>query len=153
MIESNTVSNESSNESKPVSDSATNNQPTKKGKGKVRITKDQVASVRKVLAGLRPVTKTKEVQPGFSGQEFVKEVYADIVAATNKGYTLQQIAELLKAQAKVEIPHPTLKNYISRAKAEKKKQGKGEPANTPADTAPAPAAQPDSNTQPPAEVK
>ena len=135
MMDTNSASNDKSIVSESGVDNTANSHKLKTRTGKVRITKDQVAHARKMLAGLKPVKKTKESQPGFSSQEFVNEMYTEILAASEKGYTLQQIAEMLTAQAKVDIPSSTLKNYMSKAKAERQKQNKGELAKNPPDTA------------------
>lgn len=147
MNNTNQVTSVNNNPDAPVSETVKNKQAGKAVKGKIRVTEDQVTKTRKYFANLKPAKKkVKEVKSGFSGQEFVKEVFPEILAASKMGYTMIEIAEMLTNQAKVTIPPATLKNYVSRAKAERKKETKGEPEKAAEDTTPLAPTKADDNT-------
>jgi hypothetical protein len=57
-------------------------------------------------------------------QAIVKEVMDDIAAIQERGYTLEEIAEMWGKKGGVEVTLPTLKSYLQRAR---KTSGKGAP--------------------------
>ena len=76
----------------------------------------------------------------------------EIAGLRERGYTLEQIAELLTAD-QLEIGAPTLKSYLQRTKpSSKKPSGKRKAAAVGTPTSDNPQAQPASQSQPPAQT-
>lgn len=83
----------------------------------MNITVEQVESIAERLRTLPAVENRQRV---ISKQESIKMLTAEITALQGRGYTLQQIAELLTSE-KLEIGAPTLKSYLQRSKNSSKK--------------------------------
>lgn len=81
----------------------------------MRFTKEQIAGIASKMRNMPKVDKKKD----FNKQEAVKLLIRDIHAMQKRGYTLNQIAEILRAEG-LSISTPTLKNCIQRAKSSSK---------------------------------
>ena len=84
------------------------------------ITVEQVERIAEKLRALPPIENKKRV---VSKQESIKMLTSEIAGLRERGYTLEQIAELLTAD-QLEIGAPTLKSYLQRSKGAKKKPTK-----------------------------
>ena len=80
------------------------------------ITVEQVERIAEKLRSLPPIENKKRV---VSKQESIKLLTSEIAGLRERGYTLEQIAELLTAD-QLEIGAPTLKSYLQRAKPSSK---------------------------------
>jgi hypothetical protein len=97
----------------------------------MKYTGEQLESIASRLKEKPPIEKKKQEH---SKQEAVKILSKEIAALQKRGYTLDQISEMLKGEG-LDIATPTLKNYLQRAKSPAKKVEKAPtpPANdTPA---------------------
>ena len=113
------------------------------------ITVEQVERIAEKLRALPPIENKKRV---VSKQESIKMLTSEIAGLRERGYTLEQIAELLTAD-QLEIGAPTLKSYLQRTKPSSKKPSvkrKAAAAGTPPGDSPQ--AQPASRSQPPAQT-
>lgn len=81
------------------------------------ITVEQVERIAEKLRALPPIENKKRV---VSKQESIKMLTGEIAGLRERGYTLEQIAELLTAD-QLEIGAPTLKSYLQRTKPSSKK--------------------------------
>lgn len=72
----------------------------------------KVESILDKIRNLPPVDKSKQQ---LSKQEAIRMMAADIAKLQKKGYSLQLIADTLRAEG-LEIATPTLKNYLQRAR-------------------------------------
>ncbi len=81
------------------------------------ITVEQVERIAEKLRALPPIENKKRV---VSKQESIKMLTSEIAGLRERGYTLEQIAELLTAD-QLEIGAPTLKSYLQRTKPGSKK--------------------------------
>ena len=75
------------------------------------ITIEQVERIAEKLRALPPIENKKRV---VSKQESIKMLTGEIAGLRERGYTLEQIAELLTAD-QLEIGAPTLKSYLQRS--------------------------------------
>lgn len=78
-------------------------------------TVEMMDAIAKKLRDMPPVEKKHQ---GYSKQEAVRVIAAEIIEMQNRGYTLQQIAEILKGDGFI-LSTPTLKSYLQRAKPAK----------------------------------
>jgi hypothetical protein len=76
------------------------------------ITVEQVETIAAKLRALPPVENRKRV---VSKQESIRMLIGEIAALRERGYTLEQVAELLTADH-LEIGAPTLKSYLQRSR-------------------------------------
>lgn len=81
------------------------------------ITIEQVETIAARLRTLPPIENKKQV---VSKQESIRMLTGEIAALRERGYTLDQIAELLTAN-QLEIGAPTLKSYLQRSQSGSKK--------------------------------
>ena len=79
---------------------------------RTRYTPEQV---QEISAKLRELPAIKKKRSDYSSQDVVKMLSKDIVALQKRGYTLEQIANVLR-QENLTVATPTLKNYLQRAK-------------------------------------
>lgn len=79
------------------------------------LTRAQIAEIAR-KAKLMPPAPPAEVN--VTKQEAVRLLAAEIAALQRKGYTLEQIAESFRGDG-LDLSTPTLKSYLSRAKAAK----------------------------------
>ena len=87
------------------------------------ITIEKVEAIAAKLRALPPIENKKRV---VSKQESIKMLTSEIAGLRERGYTLEQIAELLTAD-QLEIGAPTLKSYLQRTRTKpsnKKPSGK-----------------------------
>lgn len=91
-----------------------------------------------IAAKLRnmPTVEKKQL---LSKQEAVRVLAKEIASVQKRGYTLDQISEMLRGEG-LDIATPTLKSYLQRAKPAPKKTQAKAPAGTQEDTPPPPAA-------------
>lgn len=115
----------------------------------MEITVEQVERIAEKLRALPPIENKQRV---VSKQESIKMLTAEIAGLRQRGYTLEQIAELLTAE-QLEIGAPTLKSYLQRSKPSSKKASVKRKAAavgaTPGDN---PQAQPANQSQQPAQT-
>lgn len=76
------------------------------------LTMQSVEAIRKALKEAPPPDPAKRQ---VTKQEAVAELREEITALRNKGYALEDIAELLKGGG-LDITPPTLKGYLQRSK-------------------------------------
>ena len=76
------------------------------------ITIEKVEAIAAKLRALPPIENKKRV---VSKQESIKMLTSEIAGLRERGYTLEQIAELLTAD-QLEIGAPTLKSYLQRTR-------------------------------------
>jgi hypothetical protein len=81
------------------------------------ITIEQVETIAARLRILPPIENKKQV---VSKQESIRMLTSEIAALRERGYTLEQVAELLTAND-LEIGAPTLKSYLQRSQSGGKK--------------------------------
>jgi hypothetical protein len=81
----------------------------------MRLTRAQIAAIAE-KAKLMPPAPPAEVN--VTKQEAVRLLAAEIAGLQRKGYTLEQIAESFRGDG-LDLSTPTLKSYLSRAKAAK----------------------------------
>ena len=114
------------------------------------ITIEQVERIAEKLRALPPIENKKRV---VSKQESIKMLTGEIAGLRERGYTLEQIAELLTAD-QLEIGAPTLKSYLQRSTKPSSKKPSGKRKAVVAGTPPGdgPQAQPASQSQPPAQT-
>jgi len=113
------------------------------------ITVDQVERIAEKLRALPPI---ENKQRRVSKQESIRMLTAEIAGLRERGYTLEQIAELLTAD-QLEIGAPTLKSYLQRTKpSSKKPSGKRKAAAVGAPSGDSSQAQPASQSQQPAQT-
>ena len=79
---------------------------------RARYSAEQVQVLAKKLRELPPIQKKRT---GYSGQDVVKMLSKEIAALQKRGYTLEQIASVLRAENLV-VATPSLKSYLQRAK-------------------------------------
>lgn len=99
------------------------------------ITVEQVEAIAAKLRALPPADNKSRV---VSKQESIKMLTGEIAELRERGYTLEQIAELLTSE-KLDIGAPTLKSYLQRSKPTGKKASgkrKGVPSSAPPSSAP-----------------
>ena len=84
------------------------------------LSRDQVEQLRSTL---RAVPKAPAAGVDTTKQEAVKLLAREIEGLQRRGYSLEQIAEMLKGGGLV-VSTPTLKSYLSRAKTTRER-GKG----------------------------
>jgi len=68
-----------------------------------------------ILDKLKNMPPVKEANQGCSKQEAVKILKKEISSMQQRGYALDQISEVLRAEG-IDITTPTLKSYLQRAK-------------------------------------
>lgn len=90
----------------------------------MKYTEDQIEAIAKKLREMPPVEKKKQ----YSMQEAVRLLAKEIALLQKRGYTLDQISEILRGEG-LSIATPTLKSYLQRAKPAKKA-----PVQAPKDT-------------------
>jgi len=78
----------------------------------VRYTTEQIEQIAEKLRALPAVEKPRKQ---MSKQEAIKALSKEIIALQKRGYTLEQVAEILRSEG-VEITTATLRNYMQRAK-------------------------------------
>ncbi|MEI8294982.1 MAG: protein mobC [Alphaproteobacteria bacterium] len=83
-----------------------------------KYTLEKIESVSKKLRSLPPVEKSKQ---SLSKQETVKILAKEIANLKKRGYTLDQISELLRGEG-LDFATPTLKNYLQRVNDGKSKR-------------------------------
>ena len=111
-----------------------------------------IEKVEAIAAKLRAMPPVENKKREISKQESIKLLTGEITAMRERGYTLEQIAELLTAD-QLEIGAPTLKSYLQRTKPGSKKPSvkrKAAAAGTPPGDGPQ--AQPANQSQPPAQT-
>ena len=81
------------------------------------ITVEQVEAIAAKLRALPPADNKSRV---ISKQESIKMLTGEIAELRDRGYTLEQIAEMLTSE-KLDIGAPTLKSYLQRSKPSGKK--------------------------------
>lgn len=81
------------------------------------ITIEQVETIAARLRTLPPIENKKQV---VSKQESIRMLTSEIAALRERGYTLDQVAELLTAN-QLEIGAPTLKSYLQRSQSVSRK--------------------------------
>lgn len=81
------------------------------------ITIEQVETIAARMRTLPPIENKKQV---VSKQESIRMLTGEIAALRERGYTLEQVAELLTANH-LEIGAPTLKSYLQRSQSASKK--------------------------------
>lgn len=104
------------------------------------ITVEQVEAIAAKLRALPPADNKSRV---ISKQESIKMLTSEIAELRDRGYTLEQIAEMLTSE-KLDIGAPTLKSYLQRSKPSGRKSSikrKGVALSTPpGSSSPAPVA-------------
>ena len=88
----------------------------KAAKTQPKYTKEQL---EQIALKLREMPEPSKTQQELSKQEAVKILAKDIASLQKRGYSIEQIAESLSG-AGLDISTPTLRNYLTRAKGEKK---------------------------------
>lgn len=83
-------------------------------------TKDQLDKLATVMRGMPDASHTRE----HTKSEAVRILSKEISALQKRGYTLQQVGEILKTGG-LEITTETLKNYLQRSKASSKSSAGG----------------------------
>jgi predicted DNA-binding protein (UPF0251 family) len=81
------------------------------------ITVEQIETIAAKLRALPPIENKKRF---VSKQESIKMLASEIDALRERGYTLEQVAELLTADH-LEIGTSTLKSYLQRSQSSSKK--------------------------------
>ncbi len=113
------------------------------------ITVEQVETIAAKLRALPPVENKKRV---VSKQESIRMLTGEIAALRERGYTLEQVAELLTADH-LEIGAPTLKSYLQRSQSgSKKTSGKRKPAAVSTPSSSSQQANPVGREKPPAQT-
>ena len=82
----------------------------------MKYTYEQLEAIAEKLRGMPKIEKK---QREHSKQQAVKMLSREIVSLQKRGYTLDQISESLRGEG-LSIATPTLKNYLQRAKPEKR---------------------------------
>ena len=100
------------------------------------ISREQVEKLRAKLTQAPPAPPAASVNT--TKQEAVRSLVGEIRALQQRGYTLEQVAELFREEG-VLLTTQTLKNYLARAKAPRKRRA-GKRATGVGARAPAPAA-------------
>ena len=100
------------------------------------LSRDQVEQLRSTL---RAVPKAPTAGVDTTKQEAVKLLAREIEGLQRRGYSLEQIAEMLKGGGLI-VSTPTLKSYLSRAKTTRERAKGAGPRRTVAGGANAPAA-------------
>ncbi len=88
--------------------------------GREQVTLAKVRDIKKSIKGLPPVVPEKV---GVSKAEAVRELAKDIEALQRRGYSLEQIRDLLLEHG-MSITPSTLRNYLSRSRASKEAENK-----------------------------
>jgi len=78
--------------------------------------------IEKISAEFKELPPIENRQRQVSKQEAVKRLVKDIDELQKRGYTLEQIADLLKSKG-LDIGTKTLKSYLQRARPVKKADG------------------------------
>jgi hypothetical protein len=113
------------------------------------ITVEQVETIAAKLRALPPIENKKRV---VSKQESIRMLTGEIAALRERGYTLEQVAELLTADH-LEIGAPTLKSYLQRSQTgSKKATGKRKTAAVCTPSSSSPQAKPADQDKPPAQT-
>src|SRR5471030_2285897 len=81
------------------------------------VTIEQVEAIAARLRTLPPIENKKQV---VSKQESIRMLTGEIAALRERGYTLEQVAELLTSNH-LQIGAPTLKSYLQRSQSGSKK--------------------------------
>jgi alanyl-tRNA synthetase len=77
---------------------------------RAKYTPEQLESVAEKLRSMPPVEEKKK-SAELSKQEAIKALSKDIRAMQKRGYTLEMIANILKAE-NISVSVPTLRNYL-----------------------------------------
>jgi hypothetical protein len=101
----------------------------------MKLTKARVEQIRVTIKRIPAAPPT---DADVTKQEAVKMLAGELASLQRRGYTLEQIAESLKGEG-LELTTPTLKSYLARAKAGRKRYRPAS-AVTPSPTLPMPAA-------------
>jgi hypothetical protein len=88
--------------------------------------------VNEIGAALRALPARDPSERRLHKQMVIRQLVEEITALQNKGYTLEQVATLLRTEG-VEVTTPTLKSYLSRVR---KASGKGARKASPRATLP-----------------
>lgn len=99
-----------------------------------------VEKIEKIQIKLRSMPTVEKDKAEINRRESVKMLAKEIGELQKRGYTLEQIAHLLRDEG-LAVATPTLKSYLQRAKSStvKNKRNPAPPA-APGDTPPAPTA-------------
>lgn len=81
---------------------------------RMRYTVEQGEALAQKLRAMPPIEKSKQ---DLSRLELVKMLRGEIRELQTQGYSIERIAEVLRAEG-VDISPPTLKNYIQKARSE-----------------------------------
>lgn len=92
----------------------------------MKYTTEQLEAIAAKMRSMPPVEKKKQEH---SKQEAVRVLSKEIADLQKRGYTLDQISEMLRGES-MSIATPTLKSYLQRAKPAKKAKVKA-PVDTP----------------------
>ncbi len=92
-----------------------------------------IDKIESIAAKFRELPEIQNKEREVSKQEAVKMLSKEIVSLQKRGYSIEQIAEMMRGEG-LDIATPTLKNYIQRAKPQTKKVQKGVQASAPKST-------------------
>ena len=91
-------------------------------------------AVGEIAATLKALPPIENKQRQVSKQEAIRLLAKEILASQKRGYSLEQIAEVLQSKG-LALSAPTLKNYLQRSRASKQKDTPRPPAAPVVDTA------------------
>lgn len=74
-----------------------------------------IEKIEKIAEKLRAMPAVENKQRQASNQEAIKLLAKDIKGMQQRGYTLEQIADVLKSN-ELTVAAPTLRSYLQRAK-------------------------------------
>lgn len=74
-----------------------------------------IEKIEKIAEKLRAMPPVENKQRQASNQEAIKLLAKDIKGMQQRGYTLEQIADVLKSN-ELAVAAPTLRSYLQRAK-------------------------------------
>lgn len=91
-------------------------------------------AVGEIAATLKALPPIENQQRQVSKQEAIRLLAKEILASQKRGYSLEQIAEVLQSKG-LALSAPTLKNYLPRSRSTKQKDTPRRPAAPVVDTA------------------
>lgn len=91
-------------------------------------------AVGEIAATLKALPAIENKQRQVSKQEAIRLLAKEILASQKRGYSLEQIAEVLQSKG-LALSAPTLKNYLQRSRPTKQKDTPRRPATPVVDTA------------------
>ena len=83
--------------------------------------KFNIEKIQAVAKKLDAMPRVEKAPKELSKQETIKALAKNIESMQKKGYTLEQIGEILRAEG-IEVANTTLKSYLLKAKPTAKKE-------------------------------